>query len=439
MTTGPSDATAGPPDTFGARLRAARRSAGLTQATLGGDDYTASYISLLESGRRRPTRAVVQALAGRLGVAVDTLGYADGAELDAWTRWLPVEQKARLAWTRGEFDQVLRLADGLLADLDQSQPGATAVDFAARLLIAQARLPLDQHDACSREAHRLLEHPVAASSPELRCVLWALASRAERADGRLDEALRSAERAVEVSTGKAVADDVYSDALITLVSVLADSGRLDRATAVAEELAAVADRLTDEHAAAMAHWALGNIHLLRHDVAAGISAHDLAHRLLSRREDPRTFGRFLKAAASRRARAGCLEGVDDLLEQATRWLDLVGNQSDLDELAVTRAAARVLAGEPARALKLLDDLRLDAAASTLVAEAHEVACRAHLALGNDAAARAEALTASRILEATGALPRAVALLQELASDREGHASGDQRSDGSQPDRGVAPS
>ena len=40
----------------------------MSQAALAGDDMHTSYISLLESGRRRPTPGVVQTIAALLGV-----------------------------------------------------------------------------------------------------------------------------------------------------------------------------------------------------------------------------------------------------------------------------------------------------------------------------------------------------------------------------------
>lgn len=64
---------AGDPATFGQRLRHHRELAGLSQVGLAGDDLHPSYVSLLESGRRRPTQSVTELLAARLGIAVDLL------------------------------------------------------------------------------------------------------------------------------------------------------------------------------------------------------------------------------------------------------------------------------------------------------------------------------------------------------------------------------
>ena len=63
----------GEPGTFGQRLRHQRELAGLSQVSLAGADLHPSYVSLLESDRRRPTRSVMDLLAARLGVPVDVL------------------------------------------------------------------------------------------------------------------------------------------------------------------------------------------------------------------------------------------------------------------------------------------------------------------------------------------------------------------------------
>mgnify|MGYP003385653663 FL=1 len=52
---------------FGGHLRDARQAAGMSQAQLGGDTLSRSYISLLEGGQREPTDSVLVHLAERLG------------------------------------------------------------------------------------------------------------------------------------------------------------------------------------------------------------------------------------------------------------------------------------------------------------------------------------------------------------------------------------
>ncbi|MBK7623639.1 MAG: helix-turn-helix transcriptional regulator [Kineosporiaceae bacterium] len=58
---------------FASRLQRLRREAGLTQTQLAGDELSPSYVSLLESGKRLPSRDVVELLAKRLGCSATRL------------------------------------------------------------------------------------------------------------------------------------------------------------------------------------------------------------------------------------------------------------------------------------------------------------------------------------------------------------------------------
>ena len=53
---------------FGDRLKQERLSRNLTQAELGGELYSASYISLLENAHREPTTEIIKQLAEQLAI-----------------------------------------------------------------------------------------------------------------------------------------------------------------------------------------------------------------------------------------------------------------------------------------------------------------------------------------------------------------------------------
>lgn len=63
----------------GRRLRELRLAAGMTQAELAGRRFSHAYVSVLEAGRREPSRAAVDYFAQRLGVAVEELWGERGA------------------------------------------------------------------------------------------------------------------------------------------------------------------------------------------------------------------------------------------------------------------------------------------------------------------------------------------------------------------------
>ena len=64
---------------FGRRLRELRLAAGLTQAELAGRRFSHAYVSVLEAGRREPSRAAVEYFAQRLGATVEELWSEKGA------------------------------------------------------------------------------------------------------------------------------------------------------------------------------------------------------------------------------------------------------------------------------------------------------------------------------------------------------------------------
>jgi len=83
---------------------------GLSQTALAGDDFSPSYISLIESGRRTPTEAALHVLADRLGTTAEYLRQGDKAPSEERAR-LEIGF-ARLALANGEAQQA---RDRLLA------------------------------------------------------------------------------------------------------------------------------------------------------------------------------------------------------------------------------------------------------------------------------------------------------------------------------------
>ena len=76
---------------IGARIRAARLAAKLTQQELAGERYTKAYISALELGHAKPSMAALDYLAPRLGTTPDAL-LTDHA-----SRWTRVDADLHLA------------------------------------------------------------------------------------------------------------------------------------------------------------------------------------------------------------------------------------------------------------------------------------------------------------------------------------------------------
>lgn len=95
----------------GNRLRELRLAAGLTQAELAGRRFSHAYVSVLEAGRREPSRAAVDYFAQRLGIAVEELWSEKGASWalqmaeDLKADGLHAESRALLERTLGNLER----------------------------------------------------------------------------------------------------------------------------------------------------------------------------------------------------------------------------------------------------------------------------------------------------------------------------------------------
>lgn len=129
------------PAVLGRRIRAARRSAGLTQADLAGEYASVAYISRIEAGQRRPSRQLLAAIAETLGVSVSEFTDAGGdPHSDLRVRLGLAEQQL----VCGSFDGAFALAADIVIDADAV--GLSALGDRATYVQASARHAQAQSD-----------------------------------------------------------------------------------------------------------------------------------------------------------------------------------------------------------------------------------------------------------------------------------------------------
>jgi transcriptional regulator with XRE-family HTH domain len=405
--------------TFGSRLRAARREARLSQAELGGERYSDSYISHLESGRRTAGPDVLAYLAERLRTTPEALGAsgtveADGSgtaaravgTADLTARLVVLHLRARESSEHGHHVHARALAEEGRALVGTDHP-ALQWDFTH--LLATTALLLEEYEACAALADELTEHPLAQASVELRVESLALAARALRASGKLRLALERADLAVANSVDLPPASTPRVLAVLARLACVAELGWAEDAQAHGRELSAVRDGVDALHLRGQVAWTLGNLAFLRGDVEAGIAEHDLAATWLGPDHDLRGWGRFCRASSAMRLAAGTTQGVAALLEQAQRAIDLVGNPGDRHELDITRAELLFQEHDAAGALAVLDvTAALDAPLPPHTrAEASWLRHRCLRDLGKTDLARDAARDAALLFEEAGAMDRAV--------------------------------
>lgn len=97
----------------GNRLRELRLSAGMTQAELAGRRFSHAYVSVLEAGRREPSRTAVEYFAQRLGVDVEELWSEKGA---SWAVQMAKDLRAE-----GQHEESRELLAKTLANLERDR------------------------------------------------------------------------------------------------------------------------------------------------------------------------------------------------------------------------------------------------------------------------------------------------------------------------------
>lgn len=231
---------------LGARVRAARVAAGLTQTELGGADATVSYVSRIESGSRRPDPRVLEAFAGRLGVAVEEL-LSDPVSEDERTALLAVDY-VELSLELGEAQDALTQADRLLAD--QDTPGylrERVMFLRGRALEALGRLE-DATDAFER---------LRAAYPEgglaLQCAM--ALSRCYREAGDLGRAISAGETALEAYAARGLAGgDEAIQLTVTVAAAYHERGDVAYAVRLCREAVALAEKSGSPRSRASAYW-----------------------------------------------------------------------------------------------------------------------------------------------------------------------------------------
>src|SRR5437879_13869146 len=100
----------------GERVRNLRLSKHLSQAQLAGTELSDSYISLIESGKRTPTPAVVRLLASRLGCLPEYL--SEGVEPEERLHLQVRVRHAELVLLDGDAEGALERFTEILAAVD---------------------------------------------------------------------------------------------------------------------------------------------------------------------------------------------------------------------------------------------------------------------------------------------------------------------------------
>jgi transcriptional regulator with XRE-family HTH domain len=227
-----------PKSPVGARLRAARSSARLTQQQVAGERYTKAYISALENGLVRPSVAALEYLAPRLGTTASAL------LADAEPAWSRVEADLLLA--SGQFEP----AADAYADLLAAGTGdrATRAELLAGQAEAAVRLTrADEAVVAASEAAALFES-LGRSQDAALASYWLSAGLYEQ--GNIAEAKAILQTLIaKVRMGLNVAPDFKVRLLMALAANESHDGNHEAALSYLTEVRGLEDTLDDRRRA----------------------------------------------------------------------------------------------------------------------------------------------------------------------------------------------
>jgi len=390
---------------FGRRLRRSRLERGLSQRQLAGREMTASYISLLESGRRVPSLNVAVTLARALGAPLDELlgdaaiAMATGGEtrLSALVPHL----RAKDAADAGDFDS----AAAILTDAVRA---AQLAGDHERVLSLGLELADLRKASGSGSSLPLIDELLAVygldGSPVVRLSLIIRRAAALRDAGELAEARKAALQALALLDRIGQQADIERIRVLgVLISVLSELNQTADIPALVSELLDLAERSGQAAITGRAHWVASTAFLAlgQEDLA---EAH-LRQAISELPSDQMSLGdwlRFSRTVVSTLLDLGRdLDLADDWLrsaEDAVRRLR--GGEQHEPHLRALRARYLLRSGEPARALELYRAIELRTPPFTTMAVA-----RIHMEL-------AEALERTgRLAEAGDALRRTADLCE----------------------------
>jgi tetratricopeptide (TPR) repeat protein len=363
----------------GARLRAAREAAGMSQRDLAFPGCSAAYISRIERGERIPSLQLLRELGRLLGVSEEHLARgAEGAprdvllQADAALRFDEPQAAGRLfsdvlegLATRHERGRALaglgRLArlkgrpEEAVEQLEQARRelGPAVMEFPEVLeWLGEAYLRLSELEsaiavyepalAAARERQDALEEARFA-------VLLADSLIAAGAHGRAEGLLRGAlAHAATLGDPNARAQLYWAQSRLQ-----ADAGRHDAAARYARRALATADLSDHTRYGARAHQLLAEVELERGDAAAALSLLDAAAPLAEQAGDA------LQKAVLRLERARALARLGRAGEATALAADVIGALPEADAVAAGRCyglAAGVFheTGDRARAIELYE-------------------------------------------------------------------------------------
>ncbi|GAA3445528.1 helix-turn-helix domain-containing protein [Planomonospora venezuelensis] len=385
-------------DLVGQRIKTVRRQRGLSQAQLAHPELSDSYVSLIESGKRTPTPAVLELLAQKLDCSLTYLVNGVTAEQ---MREIELNMSyAQLALDNGEVAEARTRYAELLAD--GGLAGLPKVRQDAEYGLALATEGSGDLEGALALLYGLSRNGAADMTPERHVAVAVALCRCHREQGDLTRAVEVAERILGGAVRPAWTEELLALASQLLTAYI-ERGDLLRAQNFTAELLAAAELLGTPHALTLAHWGAGIV-----AVESGRGEEAVAHieRAVTIQSEFGDAGRLWRLRGDY---AQLMLMVRPAEAQA--WRDLLLRvEVELAESPVTRTArmrcainlahAELLLGQPDRAVQHIRTVcdMLDGVSKDLQTKVRLLAGQTMAELGRHDEALLELATAARLLD-----------------------------------------
>jgi tetratricopeptide (TPR) repeat protein len=396
----------------GARIRALRVERGLSQAQVAEGMLSASYVSLVESGRRQPASSALGHIAERLGV--DTGFLRDGIDAEVRRRARLELGRAEAALSRGEVDEAytrfteLEGSAGLGEEqLRQVRMGRAIASERRGDLEDALRLLADLADEARRAP---AVHPwVDVAEALCRCY---------REAGDLDLAISTGEDAMRHAAELGLeGSDEYVRLGCTVLAAYQMRGDLARANVLAADMTRMADAMGAPQTRGAAYWNASLVAESRGEIGQALQLVDRALAMFGESDDRRNLARLRVAYAWLLLQQQPPEAQRalDLLDSVRGSLVDHGSSVDVGSCDTERARALLALGRTSEARTaaeqslagLGDQPRLESA------DARVMLGRVLREQGDPGGCVEQCRSAAATLESVGATRQAAAVWREL--------------------------
>ena len=355
---------------FGQRMRSRRLDLGKSQTELAGDRLSASYVSLLESGKRMPTPEVIAALAVALDCTPEYLQHGDDPKLRE--RFHLGVRYAELALRNGEASDALSQLEVLLDDVTHAPADLvrSARRQRARALEAVGRLvdAIDELEDLDAGVDSRVEEHMSLTIDLVRCYQEA---------GDVAHALDLGAAALHsVATLGLAGTDLHAELVSTVIGAYYVRGDLVTAGRLAESALRDVDDRGTPRARAAVYWNASLVAEAADDTSAAVMLAERALALYSEGDDERSLARLRVAYGWLLLRTSPPQPQQarDVLLTAHPSLIAVASATDVAYCETELARAELMLGRPESALahaaraegRLSDEARLESAYVRLV-------------------------------------------------------------------------